>query len=64
MIFKGSKLTKKEYTIRVAKRLAKRANVRANKKHFDRAEQMVKDGAYDDYVKTLKKPKKASEDLG
>lgn len=57
MIFLGKKLNKKDYTERLAKRLAMKARVKHGQRHLDRAAKMVADGCYDEYCNTFKKTK-------
>ena len=63
MYFEGAKLDKKTFTEKLSKRLAMKARVSTTQKHIDRAEQLVKDGAYDDYLKQYEKPKKAFKEV-
>jgi hypothetical protein len=51
----GRKLSKEEYTIYLAKELSYKYKVRLNPKHREQALEMVKNGAFENYLKQYKK---------
>jgi hypothetical protein len=58
----GRKLSKEEYTIYLAKELSYKYKVRLNPKHKEQAIELVKNGAYEDYLKQFKKAEKKTEE--
>tara|TARA_R110002153_G_scaffold5642_3_gene26198 strand:+ start:1170 stop:1376 length:207 start_codon:yes stop_codon:yes gene_type:complete len=68
MIFKGRKLKKEEFRDKLAKRLAMSRGLRCSEGHYKRADFLMKEGIYDEYLLTFKKEspkaKKKSEEKG
>ena len=54
MIFKGRKLKKEEYREKLAKRLAMSRKLLLTDKHYQQADSLIKDGAYEAYLETFK----------
>jgi len=59
---KGRKLSKEEYTFYLGRELAYQDNVRVSPKHKERAIELVRQGAYDEYLKQFKKVKEPTKE--
>ena len=58
----GKKLSKEVYTIYLAKELSYLHKVRLTPKHKEQAIELVKNGAYEEYLKQFKKAEKKTEE--
>tara|TARA_R110002074_G_scaffold157492_4_gene314415 strand:+ start:1196 stop:1393 length:198 start_codon:yes stop_codon:yes gene_type:complete len=55
MIFKGRKLKKEEFRVKLAKRLAMSRGLRCSEGHYKRADFLISEGMYEEYLSKFKK---------
>lgn len=58
----GRKLSKEEYTFYLGRELAYKYNAKLQPKHKEQAIELVKNGAYEEYLKQFKKAEKKTEE--